>query len=177
MQNNSNNIKIMLEGALCIALAVVLDKFNLFRMPNGSSIDLELVPLIIFAWRHGLKWGLSVGALTGVTQFLLSPYYVHPIQVIADYPLASCCVGLSAFKLFKNFNNINKILGIILAGACQIACHTFSGAVFFAQYAPAGQNPWAYSLIYNAPVLTVKYILSGAIAFILYKALNKVFKY
>ena len=176
MQNNFN-IKVMLEGALCIALAVVLDKLNLFRMPNGGSIDLELVPLIIFAWRHGLKLGLCIGALTGVTQFLLSPYYVHPIQVIADYPLASCCVGLSACKLFKNFNNINKILGIILAGACQIACHTFSGAVFFAQYAPAGQNPWIYSMLYNLPVMSIKYILSGIAAFMLYKALNKAFKF
>ncbi|MBR1417952.1 MAG: energy-coupled thiamine transporter ThiT [Synergistaceae bacterium] len=176
MQNRLN-IKVMLEGALCIALAVVLDKLNLFRMPNGGSIDLELVPLIIFAWRHGLKLGLCIGALTGVTQFLLSPYYVHPIQVIADYPLATCCVGLSACKLFKNFNNINKILGIILAGACQIACHTFSGAVFFAQYAPAGQNPWIYSMLYNLPVMSIKYILSGIAAFMLYKALNKAFKF
>ena len=172
MQHNFN-IKVMLEGALCIALAVVLDKLNLFRMPNGGSIDLELVPLIIFAWRHGLKLGLCIVALTGVTQFLLSPYYVHPIQVIADYPLASCCVGLSACKLFKNFNNINKILGIILAGACQIACHVTAGALYWL----SGADAWTASLIYNAPVLIVKYLLSGIAAFMLYKALSKAFKF
>ena len=171
MQNRFN-IKVMLEGALCIALAVVLDKLNLFKMPNGSSIDLELVPLILFAWRHGLKWGLSVGALTGVTQFLLSPVYVSIIQVIIEYPLASCCVGLSAISLFKNLN-INKILGIILAGACQIACHVTAGALYWLN----GSDAWTASLIYNAPVLIIKYLLSGIAAWILYKALIKVFKF
>ena len=171
MQNNFN-IKVMLEGALCIALAVVLDKLNLFRMPNGTSVDLELVPLIIFAWRHGLKLGLCIGALTGVTQFLLSPVYVSIIQVIIEYPLASCCVGLSGLCLFKNLN-INKILGIILAGACQIACHVTAGALYWLQ----GADAWTASLIYNAPVLIVKYLLSGIAAWLLYKALNKAFKF
>ena len=35
----------MVEGALCIALAVVLSKVNLFALPNGGSVDAGLAPL------------------------------------------------------------------------------------------------------------------------------------
>ena len=177
MQNNSNNIKIMVEGALCIALAVVLSRINLFELPQGGSVDLRLVPMIVFAWRRGLKAGLGVGFLTGVTRILFGAYIYHPIQVILDYPLAYMCAGLAAAFLFLNNKLAAHVLGVIAAAAAQIFCNVISGALFFAQYAPAGQNPWVYSLLYNAPVMSVKYILSGAIAFILYKALNKVFKY
>ena len=61
----------------------------------------------------------------------------------------------------------------ILAAACQIACHVTAGALYWIQ----GADAWTASLIYNAPVLIVKYLLSGIAAFMLYKALSKAFKF
>ncbi|MBR1418232.1 MAG: energy-coupled thiamine transporter ThiT [Synergistaceae bacterium] len=61
----------------------------------------------------------------------------------------------------------------ILAGACQIVCHVTAVALYWLQ----GADAWTASLIYNAPVLIVKYLLSGVAAFMLYKALNKAFKF
>ena len=164
MSSARNNISAMIEGALCIALSVVLTKVNLFKMPNGGSVDLELVPLMLFAFRHGVKFGVGTGALCGIVKILTGGYFFNVIQVFLDYPLAYAFSGLSGFKI--------KILGILMAASGQIISHVISGAVFFAEYAPAGQNAWLYSLIYNAPVITVKYVLSGFIAMILCKALN-----
>lgn len=181
--SNRGNLAAMIEGALCIALAVTLSKFNLFALPQGGSVDLELVPLILFAWRRGLKWGIIVGFLTGIVKILLGAHIYNPIQIILDYPLAYACAGLSALFLAFNFFTNNKflknksecmILGIILAAIAQTACHTISGAVFFAQYAPEGQSPWTYSLLYNIPVMLIKYAVSGIAAWLLYQALNKV---
>jgi thiamine transporter len=158
-------IAIMIEGALCIALSVVLSYFDLFKMPQGGSVDFSLMPLIVFTYRRGLKWGVQAGILSGLIRILLGSHVYNPIQAVLDYPLAYAFIGLTA--------STPKIVGLILAAIGKIACHVVSGVIFFAKYAPEGQNPWMYSLIYNAPVESVKFILSGIVALILWKALER----
>lgn len=159
------NIISMIEGALCIALALVLTRLNLFVMPQGGSVDLELVPLLLFAYRRGAKLGILVGALTGIMKVLTGSYFLNIVQVVLDYPLAYAFAGIAAF--FPRF------LWLVLAALGQLTSHVISGAVFFAQYAPHGWNPWLYSLIYNAPVILAKYALSSIIAIILWRILQK----
>lgn len=155
----------MIEGALCIALALVLTKLNLFVMPQGGSVDLELVPLLLFAYRRGPKLGVLVGALTGVMKVVTGAYVLNIVQLILDYPLAYAFAGIAGFY--------PKLLWLILAALGQLACHVVSGAFFFAQYAPQGWNPWLYSIIYNAPVIVAKYAISAVIALILWQVLQK----
>jgi len=162
--NHKNNIA-MIEGALCIALSIVLSNFTLFRMPQDGSIDFELVPLMIFAYRRGLKHGLIAGFLVGLLKILLGGYVLNFVQAVLDYPLAFMCAGLIAVK--------PKILGFLIAACGQISCSVVSGAYFFSQYAPEGQNAWVYSLLINVPVLGLKYLISFIAALILWKALEK----
>ena len=98
MLSKHNNIIVMVEGALCIALAIVLSKINLFTMPQGGSVDFELVPLMIFAYRRGLKKGIFAGALFGILLILLGGYVLNIFQAILDYPLAFACAGLVAIR-------------------------------------------------------------------------------
>ena len=168
--SSHSKIAVMVEGALCIALGEVLSKFNLFVMPQGSSVDIGLMPLILFAWLRGLKWGCGAGALAGLVKILLGGYILNPLQAILDYPLAYACTGLSALLPQPR---PGKIVGTFLAALGQITCHVVSGAVFFGQYAPEGQNPWVYSIAYNAPVIAMKYAISFAAACILWRALPR----
>ena len=165
MPSRHTNTVAMVECALYIALSFVLTKVNLFTMPQGGSVDFELVPLILFTYRRGWKWGLIAGTMEGVLRILLGAYFLNVAQVILDYPLAYSFVGLTDLHPFW--------LGLIAAWAGMIASSVVSGAIFFAQYAPEGQNPWVYSLFYNAPVLGAKYIVSGIAAFILWKILER----
>ena len=80
LSRHNKNVVIMAEGALCIALAAVLSKVSLFRMPQGGSINFELVPLMIFSYRRGLKHGLLAGALTGILKILLGGYVLNFVQ-------------------------------------------------------------------------------------------------
>ena len=66
-----------------------------------------------------------------------------------------------------------RALSLIVAALGQITCSVISGVVFFAQYAPEGQNPLVYSIMYNAPVLGAKYLLSGIVAMFLWKVLER----
>lgn len=165
MPSKNKGAVIMIEGALCIALSVVLSYFNLFTMPQGGSVDFALMPLIVFSYRRGLKWGIQAGILSGLIRILLGSYVYNPVQAILEYPLAYAFIGLTAMH--------PRIVGLIFSAIGKIACHIIAGAIFFAQYAPEGQNPWIYSLIYNTPVESVKYILSGIFALILWKALER----
>ncbi len=165
MPSKHKGVVIMIEGALCIALSIVLSYFDLFKMPQGGSVDFSLMPLIVFSYRRGLKWGIQSGILAGLIRILLGSYVYNPVQAILDYPLSYAFVGLTAMH--------PRIVGLIVSAIGKIACHVASGAIFFAQYAPEGQNPWIYSIVYNTPVESVKYILSGIVALILWKALER----
>ncbi|MBQ3447875.1 MAG: energy-coupled thiamine transporter ThiT [Synergistaceae bacterium] len=165
MPTRRRTTSIMIEGALCIALCIVLEKINIIAMPQGGSVDFELIPLLLFTYRRGAKWGVQAGALAGVVKILLGGYFLNVVQVILDYPLAYACVGLAAIR--------PKVVGLVVAALGQITCSVISGVVFFAQYAPEGQSPLMYSLLYNGPVLGAKYILSGIVAMFMWKVLER----
>ena len=165
MPQKNKNLVIMIEGALCIALCIVLEKINIVAMPQGGSVDFELIPLLLFTYRRGLKSGIQIGALTGLLKIFLGGYVLNVMQAALDYPIAYACVGLAAIH--------PKIAGLIIAAICHISCSVISGVLFFAQYAPEGQSPLMYSLMYNGPVLGAKYILSGIVALFLWKVLER----
>ncbi|MDO4560673.1 MAG: energy-coupled thiamine transporter ThiT [bacterium] len=136
-------LKILVEGALSIALAVVLSYFKIFTMPQGGSVSLTLLPLLIFSFRNGWRYGILVGAVTGLLRLMLGGYVVHPLQALLDYPVASGLVGLAGFFTAR------KWLGVICACFANFAAAVLSGVVFFSSYAPAGTNVWLYSVLYN----------------------------
>ena len=164
-KHKRKNVAVMIEGALCIALCIVLEKINIFSMPQGGSVDFELIPLLLFSYRRGFKWGIQAGVLTGFLKIMLGGYVLNFIQAALDYPLAYACVGLAAFK--------PRIISIFIAAICHISCSVISGVFFFAQYAPEGQSPLMYSIMYNGPVLGAKYVLSGIVALFLWKVLER----
>ena len=47
-------IRMLCEGALMVALALVLGLLKPFELPQGGSISLEMLPLFIFIARWGL---------------------------------------------------------------------------------------------------------------------------
>ena len=63
-----NKTRILVEGALAVAMTVAFSYIRLWRMPQGGSVTLENVPLLIFALRHGLKYGVGAGFVAGIIQ-------------------------------------------------------------------------------------------------------------
>ena len=155
----------MVEIAMAIALSVVLSLLRLFRMPQGGSVTLAMLPLFIIAFRWGVKAGILGGVGAGLLQLVLGPAIVHPAQLILDYPLAYGLVGLAGVfrdriqdkKNIKQFKWI--FLGMIFGAGTRLISHVLSGVIFFAHYTPEGQNVWAYSIIYNASFLVPALLL------------------
>lgn len=173
--NKRLNVKMLTEGGMMIALAVLLSYIKIYTLPNGGSITAgSMIPLMIFAIRWGVGSGIAVGATYGVLDFILKPYFYHPVQFILDYPLAFGLLGLAGLGyLSNNSNGYAKIsLGITLGIAGRMLSHTLSGVIFFAEYA-GDQNPWIYSIGYNASYLVPELIISLLVLVLIWKPLNK----
>lgn len=143
--------RMLAMGAICIALSSVLSMIKLWKMPQGGSITpASMLPMMLFAYVYGMGPGLTLGAVYGVLQYILGPWFVSVPQVLLDYPIAFAMVGLAgAFRKMESIR-LGLSLGVILASLGRLAASLVSGVVFFAEYAAAsGLSPLVYSLGYN----------------------------
>lgn len=158
-------VRLCAELAVAIALAAVLDLISkslpLPRLPYGGSISLRALPILVIALRHGPRAGIAAGGAYGVVDFLIHPVFVHPIQLLLDYPVALGALGAAGFlwQAKVPLTRMRLFAGIVLASLLRLAAHFVAGVVFFAQFAPPGQPPWIYSLVYNSSYLIPEAIL------------------
>lgn len=141
--------KVMARIGIALALATILHLIKLVDLPNGAgSINLgSMVPILIISFMYGPEIGMLTGFLFGVIYLIISPYILHPIQVLFDYPLPFMAVGLAGF--FKN----KKIIGTIFAMFIRFIFHFISGVLFFGEFAPEGWSPALYSFVVNGSVV------------------------
>ncbi|NLV91258.1 MAG: energy-coupled thiamine transporter ThiT [Firmicutes bacterium] len=146
--------KMLTEIGVTAALAFVLSLIRLYRRPNGGSITLEMVPLFYLAFRSGWKPAAWAGAVLGLLNLLGDAYVIHPLQLLLDYPLPFAVLGIAGVF------SARPILGIVVASVGRLVIHTLAGVIFWASYAPEGQNVWAYSIGYNATFLVPQLVLT-----------------
>ena len=160
-------IRVLSEIAVSVALAAVLDLISkslpLPRLPYGGSVSLRMLPIVVVAWRNGWKAGVVAGGVYGSVDFLIHPIYVHPIQLLLDYPLAFGAVGIAGGWAVAGNNgwafHLRLLVGILLGNGLRLICHFLSGVVFFAQFAPVDQPIWLYSLMYNLTYIVPEVII------------------
>ncbi|MGM9978479.1 MAG: energy-coupled thiamine transporter ThiT [Clostridium sp.] len=147
--------KIIARIGIAIAIACVLQIFRIYHFPMGGSVTLGgMVPLLIIAFIYGPEIGMLAGFTYGILNLFLDPYFVHPVQILFDYPLPSLAIGLAGY--FKN----KPIFGTIIAFFAKFICHFISGVVFFGSYgADYGMSSWVYSLAVNGPMVAVDCII------------------
>lgn len=146
--------KELATAAVLIALAMILSFIKIYHFPQGGSVTLAaMLPLLFISFAYGPAVGILAGFVYGVLHFILSPYILHPVQVLFDYPLPYMAMGLAGFFKDKYY------LGTIVALMGRLFCHIVSGVVFFANYAPKGVNPLIYSIIYNGSYLLLDLII------------------
>lgn len=161
--------RILAEMILFISLAnalYLISKFYLpfLHLPEGGSITIgSMVPLLWFALRRGLRWGVEAGVVYGLVHMVISGDIYYPTQIILDYPLAFGALGLAG--AFRN----RPVMGVGAGMLGRFICHFVSGVIFFGQYAWTGWNVFAYSAAYNATYLVPEFIISAAVVFILLK--------
>jgi len=181
MQND--RVRILVEIALAVALAAVLNMLKIWRMPNAGTVSFVMLPIIVIALRRGLVVGLITGALYGVVDFFVDPFPpVHWAQPLLDYPVAFAAVGAAGLfavwwhSAMRNNKSSSAVMAIaaacLMAGALRYLAHTASGVLFFVEYAPPGQPVLVYSLLYNLYV-PISAVLAFVAAIVLLPALER----
>ena len=182
METRSANTLFMVEVAIFTAIAFLLDLLSGLLMksiwPQGGSISIAMVPIVLMAFRWGLKGGLWTGFLLGSIQlangFATILYF---LQIIFDYSLAFALVGVAgifANQVQRALLNQDKkkllvytIAGTIIGGLLRYFIHFISGVTFFAKWAPPGQPIWLYSITYNGGYMIPSIILTAIMVYLL----------
>lgn len=168
---SSIDVRAIAEVGICVALAAVLNLVPLFKLPQGGSVSLDMLPIFFLAFYRGPRLGILAGVVYGFVDYAIDPFFVHPAQLILDYPLAFGLVGLAGFLRPTSF--IKVAAGTILGGLARFTAHFFSGVIFFASYAPKGQSPWLYSAVYNGSYMLVSTIICIPLVYAILQAFKK----
>ncbi|MCJ7689110.1 MAG: energy-coupled thiamine transporter ThiT [Clostridiaceae bacterium] len=151
---------------ISLALATVLQLITLFKLPQSGSVTAgSMVPIILIALFYGPEVGFLTGFLFGIINFIVSPFALHPVQVLFDYPLPFMAIGIVGY--FRTFNIKGILSGVVIAMFARFACHFISGVVFFGSYAPEGTSVYLYSLLYNGSYMGAETIITCVIIGIL----------
>lgn len=168
-QNRSKShqaILALVEAALMIALSYVLDNWvpPFYRFPQGGSIDLSLVPILIYCLRWGPKWSLMCCFVNGVLQYFLGGGIAISWQsMLLDYVVAYTLVFLCGFAAGKK---LGWLWGPVLGAFGRWVSLTLSGGLLWYMYMPESflglpmVNPWAYSMLFNGVFVVLVTALS-----------------
>lgn len=167
-----NKTRVLAELAISIALAVVCSFIKVWEMPQGGSIALTMVPIFVITFRRGPFAGMAAGAVYGLISLAIAGQVYHPMSILLDYALAFGALGVAGF--FKK-TPLGIVTGTCVGTACRYVCSLLSGALLFAEYAPEGQNPWIYSIIYNATYMLPELLICIAVLILLCVKANKIF--
>lgn len=165
MQNKQ--IRTIAYMGMYLALFFVFDwlsnSIGLFRMPNGGSLGLGVLPLLLCSYHLGWKKGTTVCLLCVLMMFLTGRIYVIQnsdgfapwqiaIQFLMEYPLAFGIYGIAS--LFPNSGYFYS--GIAITNLIRLALHTVAGTVF---WATPVWGSFAYNAWYMIPTMIMCLIL------------------
>lgn len=171
-------------AAVCVGMSFALSYIRIVKMPFGGSITFaSMLPLMLFAYMFGMKKGVIAGLVYGCLQAIQDPYVVHPAQFVLDYLVAFSALGLTgimrSLNVFKGNNKAQFALGAAIAGLLRYIAHFFAGVFAFGWcgtwYADVWEgfnNPYVYSLVYNALYIIPEIIIVVVVGVLLFTSKN-----
>lgn len=176
---NNSKTKMLVEGAVMVALATVLSFIKVYQLPWGGSITLlSMLPIVLYSIKYGLSKGLMVSFLYALIQFGqgiadgLFGWGLTPVMLIAcillDYIVAFTVLGFAG--IFRKKGLVGNIIGVIISLILRFTCHFLSGVVVFASAGKlwdgfSTDNTYLYSFLYNGSFMLPEIIFTviGAI--------------
>lgn len=177
---SNNKTKVLVEGAVMVALATVLSFIRVFKLPWGGSITLlSMLPIVLFSIRRGVRSGLTVSLVYALLQFAqgimdgLFGWGLTPAMlgacILLDYIGAFTVLGIAG--LFRKKGLPGWIGGITLAIVLRFLFHFLSGVVIWKSFGSlwngfSTENTYLYSFLYNGCYMLPELIftLAGAVA-------------
>ena len=138
-----------LYAALFIVLDVAVNTLGILQMPNGGSLGVSVIPLLMASYHLGWQKGTVVAVLSILLQYVTGPMYTPDlVGFLLDYFFAFSVYGLAS--LFPNYKWFYS--GVLVTNLVRLLCSTLSGILVWET------APWA-SLVYNATYMIPTAIL------------------
>ena len=170
MTVSHSRVRMITEGAIMIALAEILGFLPLYKMPWGGSLDLAMLPIIVYCVRWGFGPGMVAAFAHGILQMLFDGGFAYGWQsILGDYLVAYAVMGFAGLCKGK------------FAPATVVACvlrflvHYVVGATIWAEYMPETffnmtmTTPWFYSALYNGSYMLPDLIIILVLGIVLMK--------
>ena len=126
--------------ALFYVLDLIANQLQLFKMPQGGTLGLGIIALLLASYHLGWKKGTVVALMSVLLQFMTGQMYiVSPMQFVLEYLLAFGIYGASS--LYPNIRGFYP--GIVVTNLLRLGFHTIAGAVYW-------NTEWIPSFTYNA---------------------------
>lgn len=153
--------------AMYLALFFVLDWLSnvlpFFKMPNGGTLGLGTIALLLASYQLGWQKGLLTAVLSILIQFVTGAMYLLGfVQFLLDYFIAFAVYGLAC--LFPNWKWFYS--GVLATNLVRFISSTISGVVFY------GVTWWG-SIVYQASYMIPTTILGLVLVPLLVKAIGK----
>ncbi len=165
--------KTLCEAAILIALSLVLEIITLYKLPNGGSVTLSMVPIVLFAARHGCGWGAMAGFVFGGINYMMGGSAIDWTTIICDYFIAFSMLGLGA-GLFRS-KKLGCIWGSIAGVSLQFVASYLVGVFVWGKWMPdeflglTMTTPWFYSFLYNICWAAPDMLLATVVFAVLYQ--------
>ncbi len=153
-KSSEYNAKSLTYGAVCVALSFALSYIKFFSLPQGGSVTFaSMLPLCLYSYMFGTRKGLVAGVVYGLLQFIQSPQFYQPMQVMLDYPIAFGALGLAGiarnFKFLKSNIFAEFAVGATIAILFRYFAHVISGYFVFSSWAMDGYSAVSWAFVYN----------------------------
>jgi len=132
--------RFLVECALACAMGYVLSHIRIFTMPQGGSVTLAPVAIIMVSLMSGFKAGAAAGALLGLLRIITSGHVIGWAQAVLDYPAAYSALAVAG--LAPRRDAVTVVIFALAAFALKTALHIYSGYLFFG-------GSLKVSLVYN----------------------------
>lgn len=190
---NKSTKKLVL-GGLMVAMSTALSFLKLFDLPYGGSVTIfSMLPVMLFGYLCGAKWGLGAGFTLSVLQLLFGLDALKGVSgttvvgsIFLDYLLAFTVLGLAGLLRGKiKRDSVAFTLGCLIAGLLRYLCSFLSGFILWSEYATADFAPqflggmsgttlaFFYSLLYNGSYMIPEIVLTCIAAFLVMQFAGK----
>ena len=172
----------MVTCSALAAISVLLTWVEIQVGGAGGSINLVMLPIIIAGYIFGTGWGVGTGLVVGFIKCIIGGGLGWGLpSILLDYVLAYGAVGLSGILRNKKFG---FEIGAVIACLARFAVHFISGITIYKILVPTsieGTNlviasPTVFSIVYNGLYMLPSSIIVIALALVLKKTINKIFK-
>ena len=170
--------KMLCEAAIFIAMAEILSLIKLYEFPNGGSVTLEMLPIVLFAARYGCGWGAGAGLVYGAITYLIgNKFSIDWTTIICDYFLAFVALGFGAGLLSRRKWSV--YYGTLIGGVLRFLVHYVVGATVWGEYMPETffgmtmTSPWIYSALYNGSYMLIDMIFCLLLGWLAYTLIGK----